>query len=181
MSLHSFYRLAIPNLFPMKSFKRFLTLFFFPILVGCLSSKPQVTVHALPNYNQKAAHQILFLDFAISRANAGKLERVTLTNSIMGTGELKNLNAQAHTPYQIKLRSYYSTAQASTEENFEHPLFRSIEIADADGTLTRKLTSDSSGHLSVRLPYTPALTKLELYRVTPGEGMQKLYTLQVKL
>ena len=181
MSPRPFYRLTGLSYFPIKSFKRLLTFFFFLMLAGCFSSKPRVTVHALSNYDPKAAHQILFLDFAISRANAGKLERVTLTNSIMGTGELKNLSAQTHTPYQIKLRSYYKTTQASTEESFEHPLFRSIEIADADGTLTRKLTSDSSGHLSVRLPYTPALTKLELYRVTPDEAMQKIYTLQVKL
>ncbi|QDK79144.1 hypothetical protein EXU85_11215 [Spirosoma sp. KCTC 42546] len=120
------------------------------------------------------------MDFTISRDDPEKPEKVTLMNAIMGNGELKNLAEVVHTPYQIKLQQYYNDKQLPKVASFTHPLFRSIEIADTDGTLSRKLTSDQEGHLSIRFPYTPALSKIELYSITPDKGTQKIYTLLLK-
>lgn len=120
------------------------------------------------------------MDFEISRAGQAKAERVILTNALVGNGRLKNISRGVHNPYQIKLVYYFSDNRLPRRDSLEHPLFKSLEIADVDGTLSRKLTSDLTGHMSVRFAYTEALTKIELYSSTPDHGTTKIYTLRLK-
>lgn len=159
---------------------RVILLPFISMFIGCASSQQHVIVHKLPNYDPQAIHQLLFLNFMIRRNEPGKPEQVRLTNAIIGNGEMKDIGDAVHTPYQIKLFEYTNDHQPPKEKSVEHPLFRSIEIANIDGTFDRKLTSDQEGHFSFRLPYTNTLTKIELYSITPDQGKQKIYTLPIK-
>lgn len=164
----------------MLPFLRFSLALFSLFLEGCHSSRQTLSVHALPNYEPNAVHQIVFLDFTISRSALGKPEQLTLVNSIAGVGELKNVATPVHTPYQIKLVRYYTDDRLPEQDSLEHPLIRSLEIADTDGTLTRKPTSDLSGQFSVRFPYSAGLRRIELYSVTPDRGTLKIHTLHIK-
>lgn len=149
------------------------------ILAGC-STNRQIRVHTLPNYQANAPHQILFLDFTINQPTAGKPEQVLLMNAIVGNGEMRPMNGSAHSPYQIKVVRHYTGDRPPESQLLEHPLFRSVEIADANGTLSRRATSTRSGPLSIRFPYTTSLTKLELYSLAPDQTEQKIYTLPIK-
>jgi hypothetical protein len=138
-------------------------------------------MHTLPNYDPRATHRILYLDFDVTRAGPGKPEQAVLTNVILGNGQLKNISRGAHNPYQINVVRYFSDKRLPQRDSLAHPLFKSLEVADRDGTLSRRLTSDLTGHVSLRFAYPEALTKIELYSSTPDGGTTKLYTLRLKL
>lgn len=150
------------------------------VLISCQSSYQRLAVHALPNYDINASHRILFLDFSISRSGSGKRERLTLTNSIIGNGEMKNIGRALHSPYQLKFVRQYTDQHPPVADSIEHPLLRSLEIADRDGSQTRQLTSERNGNFSIRFPYTTALKKIDVYSVTPDNGNVKIHTIQIK-
>lgn len=149
-------------------------------LTGCGSSRQTLAVHSLPNYDAKSVHHVLFLDFIISRPEPGKSEQLSLTNSIVGNGEMKSLGTPAHSPIQIHTVRYYTDNRPPEKDSLDHPLFRSIESSGADGSLSRTLTTDQSGHFSVRFPYVQALKMIRVYSTTPDSGRQELYTLRLK-
>lgn len=150
------------------------------VLISCQSSYQRLTVHALLNYDNNSSHRILFMDFTVNRSGPGKREYLTLTNSIVGNGEMKNIGKAVHSPYQLKFVRQYADQHPPVADSIEHPLLRSIEIADIDGSLTRKLTSELTGNFSIRFPYTTALKKIDFYSVTPDKGAIKIHTIQIK-
>jgi hypothetical protein len=150
-------------------------------LVACHSTKETLTVHDVPNYSPKAAPQTLFLDFEINQSTTSQSERVTLVNSIIGNGGMKSLARPVHNPYQIKLVRHFADGRLTERDSLEHPLFRSIEIAEPDGTLSQKPLREHNGHFSVRVPYVKALDRIDMYSVTPDKGLVKIHTIRLRL
>jgi hypothetical protein len=149
------------------------------LLAACMTTKP-LRVHNLANYDANAPHQILFLDFTISKPDPENAEQVSLDNAILGNGTLKNLGGPVHTPYQIKLLRHFTNKQPPEEEYFEHPLFRQLEVASQDGRLERRGTTLQSAPLSFRLQYTPGIERIELFSIAPNHKERKIYTLPIK-
>ncbi|WP_460981724.1 hypothetical protein [Spirosoma fluminis] len=149
-------------------------------VVACHSAKQTLAIHTLPNYSEKAAHQVLFLDFNISRSGPAQPERIRLVNSIIGNGKLKTLSHPVHNPYQLRVIRYYTDGREPVSDSLEHPLFRSVEMAEPNGTLSRQPLSKQSGHVSIRFPYTEALGRLAIFSVTPDKGIVKIHTLRLR-
>ncbi|GAB3508605.1 hypothetical protein GCM10027341_44620 [Spirosoma knui] len=149
-------------------------------VAACHSAKQTLAIHTLPNYTEKALHQVLFLDFDISRSGSAQPERVRLVNSIIGNGELKTLSRPVHTPYQLRVIRYYTDGREPVSDSLEHPLFRSVEMAESNGTLNRQALSEQSGHISIRFPYAKALSRLAIFSVTPDKGIVKIHTLRLR-
>lgn len=164
----------------MPAFIRILPLILLPIVLNCAPSKQQAIIHQLPNYDPKAVHRIVFVDFTIRRNTSRPTEQINLTNSIIGNGELKPIGQPVHTPYQLQIRYYSNDKQVIKTDSLEHPLFRSLEIANTNGTFDRSLRTEQEGHFSIRFPYTDSLTKLEIYSQTPDRPVRKIYTLSLK-
>lgn len=149
------------------------------LFVACSTNKP-LRVHDLPNYDASAPHQILFLDFTLSKPDPENAEQVTLDNAILGNGELKNMGESVRTPYQIKLLRHFKNNKPAEEEYFEHPLYRQLEVASQDGSMERRATTFQSAPFSLRLQYSPELDKIELYSIAPNQKEQKIYTSPIR-
>ena len=150
------------------------------VLVACHPSRQTLRLHELPNYRANAPQQLLFLDFAIHRAGADQPERVALTNAIVGQGERKVWARAAHSPCQIRFERVFTDNRPAETDSVAHPLFQTLELPDTDGTLSRRPMQADSGHVSVRLPYVTALTRINLYSVTPDRGTRRMHTIRLK-
>lgn len=155
-------------------------LFIIYLVMGCISSKSTLQVQKMPNFDRQAPDHILFLDFSIKQTTGQKTEATKLVNSVAGTGQMKDLGNEVHNPYQIKAVHYYNNGQKSVEVLFEHPLYRSVELFDADGSISRKPSSLQEGILSMRIQHSNSLEKIELYSITPDKGTQLIYALKIK-
>ncbi len=149
------------------------------LLIGC-SANRQIRAHSLPNYSAAALHQIMFLDFELSRPESNKPERVVLTNAIFGKGETKNSNRSTEATHQIKLVLHYKDGPPLVTQYFEHPLFEDIEVANANGSFQRHPADTQSATLSIRFQYTVDLVKLALYSSSPNQDEQLIYTLPIR-
>ena len=98
----------------------------------------------------------------------------------MGSGQIKDLGNEVHNPYQIKALHHYTGGAKPTEVLFEHPLYKSVEVFDPSGEITRNPTTLAEGALSMRIQHSRSLEKIELYSITPDNGTRLIYTLQLK-
>ncbi|MCE7064637.1 hypothetical protein [Dyadobacter sp. CY326] len=148
-------------------------------LMGCKTAESTIAIRDFKNHDPSAADHILFLDFEITRRGK-KTEVVELVNAVSGRGKMKNLVAPVQSPYQIRVLPTYSSDRPETEMAFEHPLYRSVEVASQDGRLSKHDLSATQGTLSIRVQEDKALEKIELYSITPEKGKTKIYTLNLK-
>ena len=148
--------------------------------MNCSSSKSTLKTDKITNFDKQATDHILFLDFTIKKSVGQKPEATKLTNSVSGVGRLKDMGAEVHNPYQVKAIQYFSDGQKPIEIRYEHPLYKSVEIFDQDGTISRKPTSLNEGTLSMRIQHGSSLEKIELYSTTPDKGTVLIYTLTLK-
>ena len=150
------------------------------IEMSCSSSKSTLKTEKIANFDKQATDHILFLDFTVKKSVGLKPEATKLTNSVSGVGLLKDMDAEVRNPYQVKAVQYYNDGQKPKEVIFEHPLYKSVEIFDQDGTISRKPTSLNEGTLSMRIQHGSSLEKIELYSTTPDKGTVLIYTLTLK-
>ncbi|MCF2489476.1 hypothetical protein [Dyadobacter sp. CY347] len=148
-------------------------------LTGCRTSESTLSIQNVRNYDPKAANHILFLDFKITKRN-GKTEAVELVNAVSGSGTLKNRTAPVHSPYQINVIPRYSVGHMEVPLIFEHPLYKSVELASEDGKLSKQDLNSKEGILSVRIQKDNGLEKIELHSITPEKGDNKIYTLNLQ-
>ena len=148
--------------------------------IGCTSSKSTLQTEKIANFDKQASDHILFLDFSIKKNSGQKPEIAKLTSSVSGSGLLKNIRAEVHNPYQIKSIQYFNNGQKPVETRFEHPLYRSVELFDVDGSISRKPISLLESRLSMRIQHSNSLAKMELYSTTPDNGTVLIYTLNFK-
>ncbi len=108
------------------------------------------------------------------------METVELVNAVSGNGKLKNLAAPVHSPYRIVVIPRYPVDDMEKALVFEHPLYKSVEVASGDGRLTKQDLNAKEGILSVRIQNDNGLEKVELYSITPGKENIKIYTLNLE-
>lgn len=148
-------------------------------LSGCKTTESTLSIEHVKNYDPNAANHILFLDFKITKRD-GKAESVELVNAVSGSGKLKNMAAPVHSPYQISVNPRYSIGHEEVPLFFEHPLFKSVEVASQDGKLSKQDLHAREGILSVRIQRDNGLERIELHSLTPEKGDIKIYTLTLK-
>ncbi|MCF0054099.1 hypothetical protein LXM25_28760 [Dyadobacter sp. LJ53] len=148
-------------------------------LLGCKTAESTLSLQNVRNYDPGAANHILFLDFKITKRD-GKTEIVELVNAVSGSGKLKNLATPVHSPYQISVIPRYSVSHAEVPLVFEHPLYKSVEVASQDGKLSKQDLHTKEGNISVRIQKDNGLEKLEIHSLTPDKGNIKIYTLNLK-
>ena len=108
------------------------------------------------------------------------METVELVNAVSGNGKLRNLTAPVHSPYRILVIPRYPVNDMENELVFEHPLYKSVEVASENGHLTKQNLNAKEGILSVRIQNDNGLKKIELYSITPGKENIKIYTLNLE-
>jgi hypothetical protein len=147
----------------------------------CKSGQSVLNVSDISGYDKNGKDHIIFLNFKIRDQGRGRNEKVTLVNATSGNGRFKGLMAPVHYPYQIHVvPRYNNTSQLGTELIFEHPLFRSVEVASQNGTMSQSSLTASEGILSMRMQEDRAMESIELYSITPDRGKVKIYTLHLK-
>jgi hypothetical protein len=139
-----------------------------------------LNVSDISGYDQNGKDHIIFFNFKIVGQGKGKDEKVTLVNATSANGRFKNLTAPVHYPYQIHIVPRYNTDHIETVLVFEHPLFRSVEVASQDGTISQSSLIASDGVLSMRIQEDKTMESIELYSITPDRGKVKIYTLHLK-
>ena len=150
------------------------------VLSGCSVSIPIIDAENIENFDKLAKDHILFLTFDIKKNKGQKPEIVTLLNSVAGSGKMKKLKTGVENPFQIKSIQYFNDAKLPIETFHEHPLYKSLELFDEDGSITRKSTTSTASILLMKIQYDNNLEKVELYSVTPDFGSVKIYTLKFK-
>ncbi|MCF2493209.1 hypothetical protein [Dyadobacter chenhuakuii] len=148
-------------------------------LTGCKTAESTLSIRQVRNFDPNAANHILFLDIKISKGK-GKMETVELVNAVSGKGKLKNLTAPIHSPYRIHVIPRYLVDDMENALVFEHPLYKSVEVASEDGRLTKQNLNAKEAMLSVRIQNDNGLKKIELYSITPGKENIKIYTLNLE-
>ena len=148
--------------------------------LSCASSKSTLKTEKITNFDKQATDHILFLDFTVKKSVGQKPEATKLTNSVSGVGVLKDMGVEVQNPYQVKAIQYFSDGQKPIKIIYEHPLYKSVELFDKDGTISRKPTSLDEGILSMRIQHGGSLEKIELYSTTPDKGTVLIYTLTLK-
>ena len=93
---------------------------------------------------------------------------------------MKDLHNRVHAPYQIKVVPRYKTSVIEKEYYYEHPLFRSVEIADPNGTLSKESITATEGSLSIRIQENADLDRIELFRIAPGKETIHIYTVYLQ-
>lgn len=149
-------------------------------LTHCKSGQSVLNVSDISGYDKNGKDHIIFLNFKIRDQGRRKNERVTLMNATSGNGRFKGLTAPVHYPYQIHVVPRYNTSHLETALIFEHPLFRSVEVASQNGTMSQSSLTASEGVLSMRMQEDKAMESIELYSITPDRGKVKIYTLHLK-
>jgi hypothetical protein len=149
-------------------------------LAGCSSGQALLEVSKVSGYDKAAAEHIIFLNLKIIDQGKGSNEKVKLMTATAGNGKMKNIRAAVEYPYQIKVLPRYSTSHLELETVFEHPLYRSVEVPNQDGTMSRSVVNSKEGLISLRFQEESTLDRIEIYSVTPERGSVKIYTLNLK-
>ena len=134
----------------------------------------------ITNYDKAVKEHILFLEFKISSDANGKHENVKLVSAVSGNGKMKDLNNPVLDPYRIVAVPRYKTSILVKELYFEHPLFRTVEVASESGTLSKKSITATEGSLSIRIQENEHMNRIELFSVTPEKGTIKIYTVYLE-
>ncbi|GGB81318.1 hypothetical protein GCM10011325_05980 [Dyadobacter sediminis] len=128
------------------------------------------------NYDKAVKEHILFMEFDIRTGAKGRQEKVKLVRAVAGNGRTKGLNSPVHGPYRIMMVPRYRSNALEKEFYYEHPLFRSVEVASPGGTLSKASIAAKQGMLSVRIQENADLDRIELFSLTPDKGTTKIYT-----
>lgn len=149
-------------------------------LMNCKPAQSTLKAGMIANYDKALKEHILFLEFKISAEAAGKLEKVKLIHAVSGSGKMKDLNHPVQDLYRIMAVPRYKTSATEKEFYYEHPLFRSVEVANPAGTLSKKSISAKEGSLSIRIQENPDMDRIELFSITPEKGTVKIHTLYLQ-
>jgi hypothetical protein len=149
-------------------------------LMNCKSGESVLNAADINNYDTTTRDHILFLEFKISSGGQGKPEKVKFLKAVSGNGKMKNLRQAVHYPYQIHVIPRYTIGFVETEMAFEHPLYRSVEVPNQDGTLKKAALTAKEGILSFRFQEHSNMDRLELFSIMPQKEPVKIYTLYLK-
>lgn len=148
--------------------------------MNCKPAQSILKTGMVANYDKAVKEHILFLEFVISAEAKGEREKVRLVNAVAGSGKMKELNSPVHGPYRIMVVPRYKTSALEKEFYYEHPLFRSVEVASQNGTLSKTSLTAKKGTLSIRMQENANLESIELFSVKPDNKSTKIYTVYLQ-
>lgn len=149
----------------------------FVIAAGCRSGRT-LSLTTLPNYVPDRPN-LIFLDFNFRTIGKADQYKVTLVNAIAGRGTMKKSLETSHSNRQVEVGFIQANGQPMQTVRYDHPLYRSAEFPADDGLLQRQDVSLNESNLSIRFPFQPDVTQLDLYDLTNGQS-RKIYTLRLK-
>lgn len=147
------------------------------LMLGCVNSHT-LQMHELINYRANTP-QMAFMDFKITKSRANK-EKVTLSNAILGTGEMRAVVVQPETSVQIKAVLKGDNGKVLGEWFLDHPLYRQFEIMNENGKPERRQLDMKEGLVSLRFQQNELQKYLELYRIDENKKSNKIFNVLLK-
>ena len=123
--------------------------------------------------------RILFLDYQVSRDTLNETLNVQLINMIIVNGKIKERPAGRFQPGQgdLELQVLDNQQQIITHQYIAYPLDRSVEYANDNGQLERRMVHLDSAQFSVRLQLEPGASSIVIKRfIDDNEGTLLLQT-----
>ncbi len=150
------------------------------LLAGCTAGRT-IRMEQVRNFAPDRPQQLLFLDLLITREGAAGPEMVQIINAVAAEGLCRECGQAAfHGGYRLLCTYQYSDGRPPVTETYEHPLLRTVELFDPDGSLDRRPVSAREGHLSLRIQYDRSLTRVELFSQTPDRGPHRIHSIRIK-
>ena len=166
---------------------------FFPVLLfaialpglqaGCgkknyASNQAQTAVIQTPQSNadqqKKAPEKLLFLSFTIKKTKPQN--EVKLLNKIVSEGKMKTgwENTASPTDANFLQFNFLSSGDTTITYYLEHPLYKHVEVADAEGKLHRKDIELDSAEFFIRTPLLENLKGVQVAEKVTGKPLQQL-------
>lgn len=150
-------------------------------MVGCRSAQ-NLNLQTLPNYSP-AQPTIVFLDFMFQSTDNPERSEVQLANAITARGPMKDLPVFSNSDRQVEVVFRNAANEPIRTVQYDHPLYRIVEVPNDDGTLRLRGFSMKKSNLSIRFNYQPepgGTARIDLYSLIKNRRT-KLYSVRLNL